>query len=157
MKKPHLLITGAWLVHAIAWFVPVIHGGVTLPRGLPGWEAFRMAACSILPCSDSGTRAWYFTALSATSAITTVLYILASPLIVRLGSRFTQRVSAWIAAAAFLVNAHWFILFGSDRWDLRIGYYLWWWSFALLAAGFFELARETEPTALAKSQSAGRV
>jgi hypothetical protein len=41
MRRPHLLISAGWLLHAVAWFLPVIKGGVTFPHGLPGWDAFR--------------------------------------------------------------------------------------------------------------------
>ena len=35
---------------------------------------------------------------------------------------------------------HWYVLYGPDRSDLRIGYFLWWLSFAVLAVGLFDLA-----------------
>lgn len=58
---------------------------------------------------------------------------------------FTIGCVAWVtfttagaAAAAFVVNAHWYVLYGSDRSDLRNGYFLWWLSFALPAIGLFD-------------------
>jgi hypothetical protein len=140
MKRPHLLISGAWLLQAIAWFVPVVQGGVVLPDGLPGLEAFLMAASALMPHSETHFTSWYAAVLSAASAISTVLFIVASPLVVWRGWRWLRRASAWTAAIAFIVNIHWFVLFGSDRWDLRIGYYIWWLSFGLLALGLFDLA-----------------
>ena len=43
---------------------------------------------------------------------------------------------------AFVVNTHWYVLYGgSAREDLRIGYFLWWLSFLLMALGLFDLSR----------------
>ena len=47
-----------------------------------------------------------------------------------------------VAAAGFIVNAHWYVLSVSERSDLAIGYFLWWCSFALLAVGLFDLSRQ---------------
>ncbi len=140
MRRPHLLISCAWLLYAAAWFLPVIKGGVTLPDGLPGWEAFRVASCAIWPCGDTGFDTWYEAVLATTSSLTTILFLFGSPWIVFRGSRSLWRASAWATAAAFIVNAHWYFLFGSDRSDLKVGYILWWFSFLLLAIGLFDLA-----------------
>ena len=35
MRKQYLLISGAWLLHAVAWFLPVVKGEVTFPHALP--------------------------------------------------------------------------------------------------------------------------
>ena len=140
MKKPSLLVLAAWLVQLVSWFLPVVRG--TEPRALvPGWEAFRVASCAVWPYQDCHFDAWYYAVLSTVSAITTVLFVLASPLIVFHGSPSLQKASAWTAAAAFIVNAHWYVLFGRDRSDLMIGYFLWWLSFLVLAAGLFSLGR----------------
>jgi len=135
------MIAGAWLFHATAWFVPVVRGGVVLPDGLPGLEAFLVAASALVPDGETHFTSWYAAVLSAISAITTVLFIVASPLVVWRGPRWLRRASAWTAAAAFILNLQWFMLFGSDRWDLRLGYYIWWLSFGLLALGLFDLTR----------------
>jgi hypothetical protein len=144
MRKPHLLIAGAWLVHAAAWFLPVEKEGVKLPQGLPGWQAFRVAACAIWPYEGWNIGGWYNIVLSTMSAATTLLFVLGSVWVVWTGSRAVRRASAWIATAAFIVNAHWFIRFGSDRFDLRIGFFLWWSSFLLLAIGLFHLSRRAD-------------
>jgi hypothetical protein len=145
MRRPHLLIASAWLIHAAAWFLPVIKGGVTLPDGLPGWEAFRIASCALWPCRGTTFDTWYGAALSSASSITTILFVLASPWVVLCGLRSLRRASAWAAATAFIVNAHWYVLFGSGRSDLRMGYYLWWLSFLVLAIGLFDLSRGDPP------------
>ncbi|HKV04279.1 MAG TPA: hypothetical protein VJO53_04130 [Candidatus Acidoferrales bacterium] len=140
MKRPYLLISGAWLIHAAAWFLPVVKGGVPFPHGLPGWEAFRVASSAVWPYEGVVIEAWYYAVLSTLSALTTLLFIVGSPWAVLRGSRSLQSVSAWAAAISFILNAHWYVLFGSDRSDLRIGYFLWWLSFIFLALGSFDLA-----------------
>ena len=46
---------------------------------------------------------------------------------------------------SFVVNAHWYVLYGgSARQDLRIGFFLWWLSFLLVALGLFDLSRHEE-------------
>jgi len=129
MRRPHLLISGAWLLHAVAWFLPIVKGGVTFPHGLPGWQAFRVAACSVWPYDNFRTDEWYNAVLSTLGAATTLLFIFGSVWVVSRGSYALRRASAWIAASAFIIDAHWYVLFGSDRKDLRIGYFLWWFSF----------------------------
>ena len=140
MKRPHLLISGAWLLHAAAWLLPVEKNGVRLPKGLPGWEAFRYAFSAVWPIDDVHFEAWYYAVLATVSALTTLLFIFGSPWVVLRGSRSLLRASAWAAATAFINNAFWYVLSGSDRLDLRIGYFLWWLSFVLLAIGLFDLA-----------------
>jgi hypothetical protein len=144
MRQVEFLIASAWLVQAAAWFLPVVKEGVVLPQGLPGWQAFRVAACAVWPYEGISIDGWYNVVLSTMSAATTLLFVLGSVFVVSLGSRAVRRASAWMAASAFTINAHWFFRFGSDRLDLKIGYFLWWLSFLLLAAGLFQLARRAE-------------
>jgi hypothetical protein len=56
------------------------------------------------------------------------------------GSRALRRTSAWVAAIAFVINAHFYVLVGPERKDFRIGYFLWWFAFLLLAIGLFALS-----------------
>ena len=143
MKKVHLLIAVAFLVHGVAWFLPVAKEGVTFPDGLPGWQAFRAAACAVWPYDGFEIDKWYNVALSTISAATTILFVLGSGWVVAFGSRRLRRASAWIAALAFVVNAHWVVRLGSDRMDLRVGYFFWWFSFVLMALGLFRMSRRT--------------
>ena len=139
LAKPHLVIACAWMLHAISWFLPVIKpGGLFTARG---WFAFLVALSSIW---DSGHfDAWYYVALSAISAVTTLLFVVGSPWVVWRGSRSACNASAWVATVAFVVNSHWYVLSGSDRKDLSIGYFLWWLSFSLLAIGLFGLSSQS--------------
>jgi hypothetical protein len=141
MKNARWLIAGAWVVHLTAWFLPVAKEGVTFPQGLPGWQAFRVASCAVWPYEGTGVDGWYNVVLCTLSAVTALLFVLGSVWVALLGSRPVRRLSAWIAASFFVLNAHWVVRFGSDRLDLRIGYFLWWFSFALLAVGLFSLSR----------------
>ena len=142
MRRQQPLIWAAWLVYVAAWFLPIVKEGVTLPDGLPGWQAFRLATCAVWSCADISIDKWHKTALFTTSAVTTLLFVPGSVWAVWGGSRALRRPSAWIATLAFVVNAHWYVLYGgSARQDLRIGYFLWWLSFLLLALGPFDLSR----------------
>jgi len=141
LKSPHLLISCAWLLHAAAWLLPVDRDGVTLAKGLPGWEAFRFASCAVMPCGAimfSGFGA----VLATISAVTTLLFIFGSPWVVLRGSPSLRRASAWAAAIAFIANAHWYVFSWPNGTDLMIGYFLWWLSFLLLTIGLFDLARQ---------------
>jgi hypothetical protein len=142
MRRPYLLISAAWLLHAIAWFLPVCKGGVTFPHGLPGWQAFRVAACPVWPYEGFTDDAWYYAVLSTISAVTTPLFIVGSVWAASQGSSALRRASAWVATSAFVIDAHWYVLFGSDRKDLRIGYFLWWFSFLFVALGLFDLSTQ---------------
>jgi hypothetical protein len=142
MRRHRLLIWAAWFVFAAAWFLPVVKEGVTLPQGLPGWQAFRVAASAVWPLPDVTIDKWYKAVLFSISAVTTLLFIPGSVWAVRSGSLALRRASAWVATCAFVVNAHWYVLYGaSARQDLRIGYFLWWLSFLLMALGLFDLSR----------------
>jgi hypothetical protein len=74
MRRHQLLISVAWLVFVAAWFLPVISEGVTLPQGLPGWQATRIALCGLWPCKDVIIE-WYQMVLFTVSALTTLLYL----------------------------------------------------------------------------------
>jgi len=137
MRRQQALVSTAWLVHVVAWFLPVVKGGITFPQGLPGWQAFRVAACAVWPYEGFSTD---YAVLCVISAATTLVFIPGSVWVVLSGSHALRRTSAWVATFAFVVNAHWYVLFGSDRKDLRIGYFLWWFSFLLMAFGLFALS-----------------
>jgi hypothetical protein len=141
MRRRHLLISGAWLLHAVAWFLPAIRGiqGGEIDTTVPGWAAFLYASCAVRPCGASFDT-WHDAVLAAVSVVTTLLFIFGSPWVVSRGSRSVRRASAWIATAAFLINAHWYVLWGPTRSDLGLGYYLWWLSFLILAIALFDPA-----------------
>jgi len=93
-------------------------------------------------------------ALTILSLLTTLFFI--SPWAVLRGTPSLRRVSAWVAAAAFLFNAHWYIRLRPARWisDLGIGYFLWWLSFLVLAIGLFDLAGRNNAAESTQPQAA---
>ena len=140
MRRAHLLILVAWLLHAAAWFLPIVKDMPRFPSTLPGWEAFRTASGAVWPYEGVHFTSGFYAVLATVSAVATALFIFGSPWVVLRGSHSLRRASAWAAATAGIVNAHWYVLFGRDRSDLRIGYFIWWFSFLLLAIGLFDLA-----------------
>ena len=115
----------ALFIFAVSWTLHVIRGGVTLPKGLPGWEAFRVAFSPVWPYADVRVDTWYWAAPDR------------------------RRASVkWIAVVAFIINSQW-LVFGDGDWrGLRIGYYLWWISFLLLAASYTVLGSHAAPPAV---------
>ena len=149
MKEPRLWIPAAWLLHLAAWLLPTVKATEYAGR-LIGWKAFRLAACGVWPCKGIEFQAWYHEVLATVSVLTTVLFILGSPWVVLRGSRSLRKRSAWVAFAAFIFNAHWIFIFGSEWFDLTIGYYCWWFSFLLLATGLFYLSGQNRAEAHTK-------
>ncbi len=143
-RNPYLLIVIAYLVHVAAWFLPFSSFGVKLPFGLPGWQAFRVAATEVWPYDLITFHRWYDIVLATISAATMVLFVLGTWWVFVARSRKICRASAWTAACAFVVNAHWFLRFGSESFELRIGSFLWWASFLLLAIGLFRLSHSRD-------------
>lgn len=148
MKRPYLLVSGAWLIHAVSWFLPAALGirQGQINTGLAGWEAFLVTATAILPDRGRPFEVSFRMLLLISSVLSTVLFVLASPWIVWRGSRRWLYSAAWIAVAGFIVNAQWYVISLADKQSgLGIGYFLWWFSFAVLAVGLFDLARQSEP------------
>jgi hypothetical protein len=114
-----------------------------------GFTAFGMAIIAALDnFRNYGTG---HSLLAILSVLTSVLFVLGSPWVVLRGTRRLRRFSAWAAADAFVLKAHWY------GWEmgLGIGYFFWWSSFAVLAAGLFDRTRrkaETTPTQTALLQ-----
>ena len=133
------LVWIAWTAFVLAWFLPVIHNGVTLPEGLPGWEAFMIAAGALLPSKDAGH--WLSRVLPALSAGTNVLAILA-PWLSGQPSQRNRRLLVGAFAAAFAVNSYWWFIAADE---LLIGYYVWWLSFAGQALAIWFSARRAPP------------
>jgi hypothetical protein len=138
MRRPRLAISLAWLMHAAAWFLPAAE---VFGFQVRGWEAFWATLGAVF--SKDASSPWYVPVLAAITTLTTLLFILGSPWVVFRGSCSLCRKATWIAATAFVFNAHWWII-GNVSWsDLRIGYFLWWTSFAVLALGLFSRAEQS--------------
>jgi hypothetical protein len=121
----------AALVFVVAWLTPVIDSGTTLGRGgVPGWEAFRVALSPVWPYEDFEASNWFWSIISISSALTNFLFVAALAHLVWQPGVY-RRAVCWALALAFVVDSAWFI--SGDREYLRVGYYLWVASFALLA------------------------
>lgn len=142
MRRPELLIVGAWVVHATAWFLPAVTGiwGATITPRMVGWQAFFMASSALFSHDGVFFETWYGPPLYTISVFSTVLFVVGSPwLLLRIAHRF-RRASAWLALVAFFANAHWYVGRGDSAVShLGIGYFLWWFSFGLMAIGLFSL------------------
>jgi hypothetical protein len=79
MRRPHLLISVAWLLNGAAWFLPVVTGvgGGKIGPPITGVEAFGMAASAVWPSQFLGTG--YEAVLSILSVLTTLFFIVGSP------------------------------------------------------------------------------
>jgi hypothetical protein len=78
MKKPTLLICTAWILHAAAWFLPVLKGQDFRPPTV-GWKAFRLAACAIWPCKGVQFETVHHEVLATVSVVTTLLFCFVLP------------------------------------------------------------------------------
>lgn len=148
MRRPYLLIALAWLLNASAWFLPAVTGldGGKIGPTLKGFEAFLMALSAAQP-DNFVTFGVGYSLLAILSVLTSLLFVIGSPWVILRGTRTIRRFSAWVAAVAFVLNTHWI------GWELGlgIGYFFWWCSFFVVAAGLFDLigrndTAETKPT-----------
>ena len=156
MRRAHFLISGAWLLQGAAWFLPVVtgvYGGETNP--ISGLQAFLVASSAVWPWHHFYDK-WYDFVLAALSVLTTLLFVIGTPWVVFRGTHQIRRVFAWLAAAGFFLNAHWYIRLRPNGYvsALGIGYFLWWWSFSLLAIGLFDLTRRNDAIQPAQGQAA---
>lgn len=139
-----LVLPLAALVYVIAWLTPVVDGGTTLAEGgVPGWEAFRVALSPVWPYQDLEVSTWYWGILTVASALTNIVFLAALAHLVWRPA-VSRRAVAWASEVAFVINCLWFI--SGDRGTLRLGYYLWVASFALLAVAAWLPPGRDEPT-----------
>jgi hypothetical protein len=140
MRRARLAFVLACLIFLVAWFLPVVDGGTSLRNGgLPGWEALWFA---LSPIWDRGTgMTWWQQVLSVLSGLTNGWLVLSVTMLLRRRVGARRLLVAGLGVAA-LINAMWLVLFGGFG-DLRIGYYLWTISFALLAAAAWGVMRSS--------------
>lgn len=138
MSKRWVWTGGA--VYLLAWLLPVVEDGTTLPEGgVPGWEALRFALATIWPVAGVRSDHALGAILSTLSGLTNALVPVALVQFAR-NARPAARRLGWALLIAALVNASWLVL-GGDPGGLRLGYYLWLASFVVLAAAGFRIAR----------------
>jgi len=135
MRRLPPLVVVAVLVFVAAWFLPVHKNGTT--TGNPGWEAFTLALD--IHGKDSplvGTKGL----IERISACTNFLMLVAVLLVV---TRPGQKPAAWLPLSfdlATFVNLWW--LSDGHVADLRIGYWMWLASFALMAIALYLMRKE---------------
>jgi hypothetical protein len=113
--------------------VPVHKYGVSLATGgVPGWQAFRLALSPIWRLDNVQADSALAAVVATVSGLTNLLVPVAVVALLRVprGTR-TPRLLGWLLLGAAALNSTWFVL-GADRWELRIGYYLWVFSFLVL-------------------------
>ena len=141
-KRLNPLILLAWILYVASWFLPVLNATDVHPV-VPGWRAFRYAACGVWPCEGMEFQTLHHAVLATLSVLMTALFLFCSLWIALRGARSLRRPFAWIATAGFALNTHWIVIFGSERSTLTIGYFVWLSSFLFLALGLF-LSRDQE-------------
>ena len=129
MHRAIPFLAAAACTYLLSWFLPVIQ----IVPGLDkvGWQAFQFALSAIW---DHRNLSAFDVVLYASCALTNVVIVLSFvSLVARLRVPTPVIVGALVVAAT--LNLWWFIFAGNERRDLRIGYYLWVFSFACLAVG----------------------
>ena len=134
LKRPSVALLFGIGIYALAWFVPVIDDGATLADGrLPGWEAFRVAISTLWPYEDFSYDGWFSAFIGTVTGLTNVWFLLAVIILLR-GPHSKRRIVGWGLLVAALVNTYWLVMFFGETTELRLGYYLWLGSFAVVAA-----------------------
>jgi len=142
-RTAHLVMAFAWATHALSWFLPAFRV-FSDSDSVRGWVAFGVALSPMLDHQSVHGDPWYYSVLSVASAVTTLMFVVGSPLAVWRRSNSVQRACTWVATTAFVVNSHWYVFrYWVSREDLSVGYFLWWLSFGLLAVGLFLLSSHT--------------
>lgn len=124
------LLKSSWAMFAVAFFLPVVDGGITLLSPdlgeglLPGFQAIRSAL------EEGG---WY-----SISALTNLVMLATLWRSAEMGRRRTLVLAGTMMAAAVLNAVIWLPEVGAD---LRVGYFLWSGSFGLAAAGLLARVR----------------
>lgn len=127
MRRALVALSGA--VWALAWFVQVVKGGVTLADGvLPGWDALRLSFSPIRPGDFHGTRLQ--ASLCVATGLTNLVFVTAFAHLIRREAP-RARIWSWILLAAAAIDTFWMVAEGGPP-DLRAGYYLWFGSFVAL-------------------------
>jgi hypothetical protein len=136
MRPDHLLYV-TWATYVASWFLPL--WDAALPENLPGWEAFKFAFGVL---QRRRIRANYVTSFETSmSLLGGMSNFLMLGSIVFLFTRDSGVALAYAGAAAlaFGINA-WWLTYASETdrelvdWkNWQPGYFLWWFSFLLLA------------------------
>lgn len=134
MKRVPPAVAIAWLLFAASWFLPVYVGGDTLMDGvLPGYQAFDVAVGDFeQPLAQR--------LVPMLSALTNLLMWVTGILFILLPKRRPPNWVPWAFGAATLLNAVWAIVADPIS-DLRLGYWFWLASFAVMTVALFRKPR----------------
>ena len=140
MKRIGLLaLLVGWVAYLVSWFVPVEEDLGTLATGvLPGWEAVKVALSPILDRQGIEGH-WYLQVIIVMSALTNLGALFSAVVFSCRPLRRHSLLAGWAMCLGAVVNSYWFFVL--DRSDLQVGYYLWWFSFLVLALGLFVVGR----------------
>ena len=148
------LWAAAFIAYFWAWLLPslITHVFFGEEWRFAGWEATLIALSPIVPGHFGATPDWSdwpWLLLDVASALTNLLFVAALVLTVRWPERVNTRWerAIWLAA---LLNTNWFAR-SEYRDELRIGYYLWVFSFALLGLALRTVRRENDRVALQRA------
>lgn len=133
MTRVRAALLAAAIANLLGWALPVIDK-------YHGWEAFRVALSPLWPYEQFKIPAGYLVVLSVASALTNVLFWAVAIALLLGPSLRNARVCLWLAAGATMLDLHWQTTLRENAADLRVGYFVWVVSFALLAlAAYFEV------------------
>ena len=137
----------AVLAYLLAWPLPSLLVTFTALGGpttevIRGWEATRWALSPVWPGGRHFGAGWLHTLLILASGLSNLVFVLAAWLAWRRPLQVPRNL-AWAVWGAAVVDLHWLVFAGAGASNLRIGYYLWVGSFALLALALGRLHRES--------------
>ena len=135
MTRAMAALIAAAIANVLGWVLPAIDK-------YRGWEAFRVALSPLWPYEQFHIPGTNVVILSVASALTNALFWVIVFMVLRAPSLRRARLCLWLAAGATLLDLHWQTTLRENAADLRVGYFVWVVSFALLAlAAYFEVVR----------------
>jgi len=133
MTRVRAVLLLAMIANLAGWVLPVIDK-------YRGWQAFRVALSPVWPYEEFHITETYLVILTVSSALTNALFWVVASALLRGPSLGRARAYLWLAAGATLLNLHWQTTLRENAADLKVGYFVWVVSFALLAlAAYFEV------------------
>jgi hypothetical protein len=127
MSRSRVALLVSIVAHALGWALPVMDD-------YRGVHAFRIALSPVWPYEQFHIPSGRLVYLSVASALTNLVFaaVAIAALAGAVQTRSRQLVAVWVLGAATLLNLHWPISMGDSASGLRVGYYAWVASFALL-------------------------
>lgn len=131
MKVWKILLTGGWIIYLLSFFLPVHRYGDTLANGaIPGLQALATAMTG-----EGGS-------FGIASGLTNLIMI-GTLIVFLIRKQVLFRPIMPLIVIAFIINLSWLWLVDSVS-DLRIGFYLWFVSYGIVATAWMLLLRSPE-------------